>query len=98
MTAASSWRYSRPQLNRALDRWLIETAPGHQLQDLVDQALMDLLADPLALGREDPDNPGIFVRTLLVGSGTRVGLLYVVRDLDAREITLIAVWTEPAVG
>jgi len=35
---------------------------------------------------------------LLVGSGTRVGLLYVVRDLDAREITLIAVWTEPAVG
>ena len=79
MSSGSSWRYSRPRLTEALDRWKASD-PTPEMQDAVDEALIDLIQDPAGWGRQDPDQPGIYQRTIRAAGAARVGILYVIPE------------------
>jgi hypothetical protein len=79
VNSGSSWRYSRPRLAEALERWKA-SGPSTELQNAVADALMDLIRDPTGWGAEDPGQPGAYQRTFRTRGGARIGILYVIPE------------------
>lgn len=52
---------------------------------------MDLILDPLRWAEQDPEQPGIFQRTLRVSSGDEIGVMYVIASVEARLVSLVDV-------
>ncbi len=60
----------------------------------VEEALMDLILDPLGWATEDPDQPGIFQRTITTPTGVRIGILYAIPNRAARKVGVADIRTE----
>ncbi len=93
MSTAGNWSFTRPRLNEALADW-IASGPDAMMRAGVEEALMDLILDPLGWGTEDPDQPGVFQRTITTQTGVRIGILYVIPDLAARKVGVADIRTE----
>jgi len=90
-----SWTYNRARLSEALDTWKA-TAPDEVAVAAINEALMDLIEDPLGWGREDPASPGVFNGTVRIPTGGRVGILYTVADLESGIVAVADIRTERA--
>jgi hypothetical protein len=85
VSTGGNWHYNRKRLDEALAAWKA-TGPDEVMKAAVDIALMDLIKDPLGWGKEDPNVPGVFQRSIDTVTGAKIGILYAIPDLDAREI------------
>ena len=64
--------------------------------ELLNEALLDLISDPLRWGLEEPAGSGD-LRSITVSRFrcVRIGVLYGIEDPDARTVGLIGIWIEP---
>jgi hypothetical protein len=82
-----SWHFNRVRLAEALSLWKA-TGPDAYTRAQVNEALMDLIKDPLLWGSEDPQSPGVFHREIVTGTGVRIGILYAIPSLEEREVAV----------
>jgi hypothetical protein len=79
-TSKPAWEYDDDALARTLAKWREEN-PTRAVRDIVNDGLMDCLANPLTWGAEDPNSPGVFFHRF---PGTNVGLVYTVNIEERR--------------
>lgn len=87
MSTGVSWHFNKERLDEALSAWQA-TAPDEVMRAQVNEALMDLIKDPLDWGTEDPEVPGVFHREIVTVTGARIGILYAIPGLEAREVAV----------
>jgi len=72
VNTGSSWRYDRERLDEALASWKA-SGPDEVIQAELNEALMDLIQDPLRWGTEDPTVPGVFHRSVKTVLSVNIG-------------------------
>ena len=92
MSTAGSWHFNRKRLAEVLSRWMA-TGPEQVTRTAVNDALMDLLADPLSWGLEDPQEPGVYHRQVMTETGVRVAFLYAMPDPASGEVGIADIRT-----
>ena len=86
MNTDNPWSVDPDCFARAMTAWRA-SLPDERARNRVYDCLIDISRDPLRVGREEEDHPGVFwVRV----AGTDVGVLYTV-DVDSQSICLVSV-------
>ena len=86
MSTGRRWVVDEDCLGRALSQWR-DMAPDPLTRSRVSDRLIDLWVDPLAVGQEDPDRPGIFMARV---PGTKVGVHFVL-DMERWNVCVFSI-------
>lgn len=97
MSTGVSWHFNKARLAEALSLWKA-TGPDLVMRAHVNEALMDLITDPVHSGTEDPQSPGVFHREIVTGTGVRIGILYAIASLEDREVAVADIRSSSSEG
>lgn len=97
MSTGVSWHFNKVRLAEALSLWNA-TGPDAVMRAQVNEALMDLITDPVRWGTEDAQSPGVFHREIVTGTGARIGILYAIPSLEDREVAVADIRSSSSEG
>lgn len=63
------------------------------MRNAVDNALMDVIRDPVGWGKADPEVAGIFHGSIKMPDGRTIGILYAIPDAASGEIGVVDIRT-----